>query len=243
MGIRYFVVMSAARHYEISNTQYPILPMTTRIFDITRPITPALAVWPGDTSYSTEYLVRMDAGGSVNLSTITFSGHCGTHTDAHFHYDPEGERLAQMSLDAYIGPATVIDLRDALPDGGPILPEHLAGVELRQVRRLLVKSKASFVPDDRWDEHFVYLAPETAQLLVDAGLRLFGTDAPSVDPQESKTLTAHKTLRTGNVSILEILQLKDIAPGEYELIALPLKTDNDGAPVRAILRKDAGMLG
>ena len=111
------------------------------------------------------------------------------------------------------------------------------------MRRLLVKSKASFVPDDRWDEHFVYLAPETAQLLVDAGLRLFGTDAPSVDPQESKTLTAHKTLRTGNVSILEILQLKDIAPGEYELIALPLKTDNDGAPVRAILRKDAGMLG
>ncbi|MBI3958525.1 MAG: cyclase family protein [Chloroflexi bacterium] len=217
--------------------------MTTRIFDITRPVTPSLAVWPGDTPYRTEYLLRMDAGGSVNLSTITFSGHCGTHADAHFHYDPAGERLAQMPLDAYIGPATVIDLRDALPDGGAILPAHLAGVELSRVRRLLVKSKASFVPDDRWDENFVYLAPETAQLLVDSGLRLFGADAPSVDPQESKTLTAHKTLRTGNVAILEILQLKDIAPGEYELIALPLKVDNDGAPVRAILRRDDGMMG
>lgn len=212
--------------------------MPTQLFDITRPITPSLAVWPGDTPYSTEYLVRMDAGGSVNLSTITFSGHCGTHTDAHFHYDPNGERLAEMSLDAYIGPATVIDLRETLPDGGPILPEHLAGVELGRIERLLVKSKASFVPDDRWDENFVYLAPETAQLLVDSGLRLFGTDAPSVDPQESKTLTSHKTLRTGNISILEILQLRDVEPGEYELIALPLKTDNDGAPVRAVLRRE-----
>ena len=215
----------------------------THIFDITRPITPTLAVWPGDTPYSTEYLLRMDAGASVNLSTITFSGHCGTHSDAHFHYDPNGERLAQMPLDAYIGPATVIDLTDALPDGGPILPEHLAGVDLARVQRLLVKSKASFVPDDRWDENFVYLSPETAQLLVDRGLRLFGTDAPSVDPQESKTLTAHKTLRTGNISILEILQLQDIAPGEYELIALPLKTDNDGAPVRAVLRREEGRTG
>lgn len=217
--------------------------MATRIFDITRPITPSLAVWPGDTPYSTEYLVRMDAGGSVNLSTITFSGHCGTHTDAHFHYDPAGTRLAQMALDAYVGPATVIDLRAALPEGGPILPEHLAGVGLRRIERLLVKSKASALPDDRWDEHFVYLAPETAQLLVDSGLRLFGTDAPSVDPQESKTLTSHKTLHRGNIAILEILQLRDVEPGEYELIALPLKTDNDGAPVRAILRKDDEMLG
>ena len=209
-----------------------------RIFDITRPITPSLAVWPGDTPYSTEYLVRMDAGGSVNLSTITFSGHCGTHTDAHFHYDPQGKRLAEMSLDAYIGPATVVDLRDVLPDGGPILPEHLAGVDLQRVRRLLVKSKASAVPDDCWDENFVYLAPATAQLLVDAGLRLFGTDAPSVDPQESKTLPSHKTLHRGNIAILEILQLGDVTPGEYELIALPLKTDNDGAPVRAVLRRE-----
>lgn len=217
--------------------------MTAHLFDITRPITPALAVWPGDTPYSVEYLVRMDEGGPLNLSTITFSGHCGTHTDAHFHYHPAGTRLAQMALDAYIGPATVVDLREALPDGGPILPEHLTGVELARIERLLVKSKASFLPDDVWDEDFVYLAPETAQLLVDAGLRLFGTDAPSVDPQESKTLTSHKTLHTGNIAILEILQLRDVPPGEYELIALPLKTDNDGAPVRAVLRREEGKTG
>ena len=213
------------------------------IYDITRPVTPALAVWPGDAPYRTDYLLRMDAGGSVNLSTITFSGHCGTHADAHFHYDPQGTRLGEMALDAYLGPATVIDLTAVLPGGGPIRPEHLAGVDLKRTRRLLVKSKSSFAPDDRWDEHFVYLAPETAQLLAHAGLRLFGTDAPSVDPQESKTLTAHRTLHTGNVAILEILQLQDVAPGEYELIALPLKLDNDGSPIRAVLRKDDGMMG
>ena len=130
----------------------------------------------------------------------------------------------------------MIDLSQALPSGGPIRPEHLQDVDLAQVERLLVKSRASLRPDHVWEESFVYLAPETARLLVDAGLRLFGTDAPSVDPQDSKTMDAHRILRTGPVAILETLQLRDVPPGVYELIALPLKLDNDGSPVRAVLR-------
>ncbi len=206
------------------------------LYDITRPVTPDLAVWPGDTPYRATYVMQMAQGAPVNVSAITLSAHTGTHADAHYHYDPQGERIGQMPLEAYIGPATVIDLGPLLPDGGPILPDHLAGLDLARIQRLLVKSRASLRPDQVWEARFVYLAPETARMLAEAGLRLFGTDAPSVDPQDSQTLDAHHILRTGPVAILEMLQLRHVPPGEYELIALPLKLDNDGSPVRAVLR-------
>ena len=38
--------------------------------------------------------------------------------------------------------------------------------------------------------------------------------------------------------ILENLALADVEPGDYELIALPLKFENlDASPVRAVLRR------
>jgi arylformamidase len=69
------------------------------------------------------------------------------------------------------------------------------------------------------------------------GLKLFGTDAPSVDAMDSKTLDAHHALDQGGVAILEGLALAGVPAGDYELIALPLKwQDVDAAPVRAVLR-------
>ena len=44
-------------------------------------------------------------------------------------------------------------------------------------------------------------------------------------------------VRRHGMIIVEGLVLQHVAPGDYELIALPLKLANlDGAPLRAILR-------
>jgi hypothetical protein len=67
-------------------------------------------------------------------------------------------------------------------------------------------------------------------------VRLVGTDAPSVDPVDSKTLDAHHAFVAGRVAILENVVLSDVAPGEYTLIALPLRlVEADSSPVRAVL--------
>src|ERR687896_99046 len=42
------------------------------------------------------------------------------------------------------------------------------------------------------------------------GLRLLGTDAPSVDRKESRGLEVHRTLFSGNASILENLDLRRV---------------------------------
>lgn len=201
------------------------------ILDITRTVAPGIAVWPGDTEFSLEWVSRMEKGDSVNVSALTLSPHTGTHADAPLHYDVQGQPLCDVDLGAYIGPAQVIDVDTR----GPILPSHLTGVDLSRVERLLVRTPASQRRTDEWWDEFAYLDAETAELIGRAGVRLFGTDTPSVDHVFSKTLDAHHIFGRHGVYILENLQLQDVKPGTYQLIALPLKLAADGSPVRAVL--------
>jgi len=84
---------------------------------------------------------------------------------------------------------------------------------------------------------FTALEPDLIRALSAKGVQLVGTDAPSVDPLDSKTLEAHRACRETGTYILEGLVLENVPEGEYELICLPLPlVGADGAPARAILR-------
>ena len=112
--------------------------------DITRPISPTLAVWPGDTPFSTEMLLDMSAGDSVHLTTLTLSSHTGTHADAHFHFSVDGQAIDQMPLSAYLGPATVVTVAK---EAGPLTPADFPGLDWNRVERLLVpKAKSLLSP-------------------------------------------------------------------------------------------------
>ena len=52
------------------------------IIDITPPITPTSAVWPGDTPPSREVLLDVAQGDTVTLSTLHSTVHLGAHADA-----------------------------------------------------------------------------------------------------------------------------------------------------------------
>ena len=67
---------------------------------------------------------------------------------------------------------------------------------------------------------------------------LIGLDLPSVDELNNKDMAIHHLLDDANILIIESLDLRDVAAGVYELIALPLKLrGGDGSPIRAILRR------
>ncbi|MCY1371611.1 Kynurenine formamidase [compost metagenome] len=92
-------------------------------------------------------------------------------------------------------------------------------------------------PLDAWPERFTAIHPDSIGLLARHGVRLVGTDTPSLDPQDSKILAAHQAVAHHRMAILEGLLLDEVPPGDYELIALPLKfTHLDASPVRAVLR-------
>ena len=64
------------------------------IYDITRTISVALKVWPGDAQYRVNAVLKMNEGAAVNLTTLTLSAHTGTHADAYFHYEADGDHPA-----------------------------------------------------------------------------------------------------------------------------------------------------
>lgn len=103
-------------------------------------------------------------------------------------------------------------------------------------RRLLLKTNRS-IASSTFPEDWPRLSENCARTLLGRGIKLLGVDCPSVDARESKSLPVHHMLFAGNASILENLDLRRIPPGEYELIAFPLKMMAlDAAPVRAVLR-------
>lgn len=207
-----------------------------RVWDISEPISPATAVYPGDTPFSHEWVMRMDRGASCNVSTMRMSVHCGTHTDAPLHFDSTAPAIADVDLSLYLGPARVIDVSAA---GEPALvvvdDRFLAAIAGAQ--RVLLRTSA--VHDSTvFDPRFVALGEAAARAIVASGVRLVGIDTPSMDHATSADLASHHVLHRGGVAILENLDLSRVAPGEYELIALPLRiVGSDSSPVRAILRE------
>lgn len=208
--------------------------MAQKFFDITRTLNPKLAVWPGDTPFSAQVIAAIKAGASINLTTLTMSSHTGTHVDAPYHFLDDDLRLENVALEAYVGPATVVTVQR---ESGALIPADFPNLNWSNVERLLVHSVASTKPADQFPTQFVYPSPELADFMAGYGIVLFGSDAPSMDELESKTLPGHKALRRHKIAILEGLLLTDVPDGTYELIALPLKIEGgDGSPVRAILR-------
>ncbi len=202
------------------------------LYDITHPLSGATCAWPGDTPFQSRLTVRIADGAPVNVSAITLSPHNGTHADAPFHYDDRGARMADVPLEPFIGPCRVV----ALEGRKSITAEDLRSLDLQGTERVLIRTGSC--PDlTRFNHRFTYLEPEAVRYLAACGARLIGTDAHSVDPCDSKELPAHHVCREAGIFILENLNLATVAPGVYELIALPLKlADGDASPVRAVLR-------
>jgi arylformamidase len=204
------------------------------VIDISRTLNARIAVWPGDTPFSLIVNQERAKGATVNLTTLQLSAHTGTHVDAPHHFADDAPTMEEVSLDDYWGPAQVVTVSK---DGGPLVPADFAGYDLSRAPRLLVHSAASRLDPTAFPERFVYPSPELADYLGAAGVRLYGTDAPSMDAADSKKLVGHEALRRNGIVILEGLELTAAPDGLYELVALPLKVGGgDGSPVRAALR-------
>lgn len=202
------------------------------LWDISPTISAALPVWPGDTGFAASATWQIGAGCPVHVSRMCMTTHLGAHTDAPCHYDPAGLAIDAVGLAPYIGPCRVIHcIGAALVDVADI------AAWLDDVPpRVLLRTYAS-APQQHWDPDFAAITPAAIALLASKGVILIGTDAASLDPQESKTLDAHHAVHAHGMAILEGVVLDNVGAGDYELIALPLKLAGmDASPVRAILR-------
>jgi arylformamidase len=205
-----------------------------RIVDISRTLQPDTAVWPGDTPFQVARTLERRLGATVNLTTLTLSAHTGTHVDAPLHFTDDGPAVDALDLAVFWGPAQVVSV--SKPSGG-LVSADFAAVDLSRAPRLLVRSAASAVDPRLFPAAYPFPSPELAAHLAAFGIVLYGSDGPSMDAEDSKSLAGHHALHRHGIAILEWLDLSAVADGLYELVALPLKVGGgDGSPVRAALR-------
>lgn len=201
-----------------------------RLFDVSPRLSSETPVWPGDQALIVNWTQHVSSGHFSNLSAITLTPHLGAHVDAPLHLFDGQPDVGAMDLRSFIGPATVVDLRGTRE----VTASKLAGIQLAEVERLLLRTRSE---SGGFSHDFPHLTPEAAELLARSGLLLLGIDTPSVDAAHDDGLPVHRRLLEAGVAILEGLELDEIEPGLYELIALPLRLSGvEASPVRAVLR-------
>lgn len=204
--------------------------------DISVPIRNGMVTFEGDPLVHLARASSMDQGAICNVSRLDFGVHSGTHVDAPVHFIDGAAGVEAVELDALVGAALVIDARAI--DG----PFDRAAIEVLGIpagtERLIIRSRNSELwAEPAFSGSFSGVTGDGARVLVDLGVRLVGIDYLSIAPFGDPTPT-HVTLLGAGVVIIEGLDLREVEPGAYDLICLPiLIPGSDGGPARAIIRR------
>lgn len=184
-----------------------------KIYDISKEIM-ATPPYGDDPAPSMRKLATFKKNG-YNLSQITMSLHAATHGDAPLHFIRDGADIAEMPLDAYLGPCRVLSVPNITLDA-------MFFMRFPKVERLLLHGDGE-------------LTESGIGYLYNNGLKLIGTDRDSIG-SPSNIHSIHVAVLGYKIAVLENLNLDGIPDGEYFLSAAPLKIHGaEGAPCRAVL--------
>jgi arylformamidase len=152
--------------------------------------------------------------------------------DAPLHYLKDGEDVASLSPEKLIGLCRVVDFTNIEEF---ITEDDIVGMDFSEIDFVLFKTRNSI---ESRPVDFVYIDASAAEILKGKNLKGVGIDALGIERNQEGHPT-HKTLLKEGLLIIEGLVLKNVSPGEYLLIVLPLKIRSaEAAPARALLIKD-----
>ncbi len=205
------------------------------IYDISLTISDNMVTWPRDPKVVIHKARAISNGDSCNVTQLEMGSHTGTHIDAPYHFDEDGKKVHELELETLTGRVSVFSISNSKE----VSLEEVKKLPLDGTTRVLFKTANS----TRWQagmtqfaEDYIYVTNDAAKYLVDAGIKLVGIDYLSIEKYGSKGHETHKTFLENGVILVEGLNFSSVPPGNYELIALPLKIkDGDGSPARVIL--------
>ena len=206
-----------------------------KLLDVSVPLDAALASYPGNTPFTLEPIKRLARGDSSNVSTLHMSAHSGTHVDAPRHFFDQAPGAEGLPLEILCGRARVVELTTRKA----ITADDLARHDLSEDVRVLIKTHNSRLwGSPEFHQDFIGVAESGAKYLVEHGIKVVGVDYLSVEAFKAPGAPAHHVLLGGGTIVIEGLNLRDVEPGHYELLCLPLLVVGaDGAPARAVLRR------
>jgi arylformamidase len=207
----------------------------SEFIDITVGIEEGLAVFPGDPPVEINYIKSIKEGDLSNVTQICASVHTGTHIDAPYHFFQNGMKIEDIDLEKLMGPIEVVLIRNT----SIITREILEKTNLGEFKRVIFKTDHSYLLDrfTRFRKDFVHFSVDACGYLVEKAVRFVGIDSFSIESYESKDFMGHKILLGAGIPVLEVLDLKGVSPGSYEMLCLPMRVDTgDAAPARVLLK-------
>ena len=203
--------------------------------DISLTIHPGMPYWPDNPAVEIEPSQCLAHGDVCNVSKLTIGTHTGTHVDGINHFIKGGMGIDKMPLDATIGKARVIEIKDPKQITVAEIEPH----DIQEGERILFKTRNSdrALTTDKFLEDFVHISTDAANYLAEKKVRTVGVDYLSVGGYQGNVVEVHHALLGSGIWAIEGLNFARVEPGEYELICLPIKLkDGDGGLARAILK-------
>jgi arylformamidase len=211
-----------------------------KIIDVSVPLSKDLPTWPGVWQYELEWVSRNNLvnGEKAVGSSFRMCTHHGTHMDAPFHFDPQGITIDQIDPSLLVGPCKVYEYQGT---------DHIGRDDLEKMgvtkgQRVLIKTANSrIVRSKTFHEDYIALKADAMEYLLEMGVKLLGFDYFSIGPYGVANDEVHYLFLHAGGVIIETIDLTAVTPGEYQIMALPIKMAGlDGAPARVLLAEKDG---
>lgn len=201
-----------------------------KIYDISMEVYPEMQVWEDSPSIKPTFDSKTN--GYVTNTMMHLGLHTGTHVDAPLHMLESGDTFESIKLERLVRKVKVIDLT-AVEDG--ITRKDLEAHSIEKDDFLLCKTNNSFYEKETFDRRFIFLKEDGAEYLIEKEIEGIGIDTLGIERSQEGHPT-HRKLFSNDIIIVEGLRLKDVKPGDYFMVAAPLKlVDTEAAPARVIL--------
>jgi kynurenine formamidase len=220
----------------------------TRLVDLTQPLGPDTALWPGSRPFRATTVADYETDGCY-ARELELPEHAGTHFDAPSHFDPGGKHVDAVEVTALVCPAVKLDVR-ALVGGDPGATVDADAIRAIEDRDGTIPRGCAVLVHTGWDAYwqdaprylgdpdlaFPGLTRDAAELLVGRGIAGLGVDTLSVDAGASSELPVHNIVLPAGIWQLEgLIALDRVAARGAWLVCAPMRLlDGSGAPARVI---------
>lgn len=222
------------------------------VIDLTLPVEPGMAVWPGFPEVSVEQ-TALRAKDGFTMDHLSMRSHTGTHIDAPMHFVAAGKGLDAFPASKFLGPGVVLDLTpcESAETLTPGRLEPFADV-IREGDIVLLHTgwDEYYGRTPEWLFEFPHLSEAASEWLVEQGASVVGIDTPSVGgwydeaPNHGPTTDVHPEdshlplLSNDVLTLEELCNLDAVLAGDDSRRAFvgcpPLNLqDTSGSSVRA----------
>ena len=193
-----------------------------KIYDISQEVFGS-QVYPSDPKPEKKELKSIEKGEVYNLTAFSMCAHNGTHIDAPRHFIKDGKTVDEMSLEAFIGMAYVVEYSGVVTENDATeIIEKAEKHNKEAAKRILIKGD-------------VEISLEAAKVFASSNVLLLGNEPQTVGPKNAP-MAVHLALLSANVVLLEGIRLAAVSEGVYFLNAAPLNLAGaEGSPCRAVL--------